>query len=78
MTIVIDTVRDHHERGYTLSCWCPGCKNFVDCTLQRLLMRGKGDKPLSQIRIKHACGRKVEIRRIPPYGNQLPAKHRPV
>jgi hypothetical protein len=50
----------------------------VDCTLQRLLMRGKGDKPLSQIRIKYACGAKVEVRRISPYRNQLPAQHRPV
>jgi hypothetical protein len=28
-------------------------------------MRGKADKPLSQIRIKHACGSMVEIRRLP-------------
>jgi hypothetical protein len=76
--IIIDTVRDHLERGYTLSCWCPKCKGFVDCSFHRLLMRGKGDKPLSQVRIKHACGSKVEVRRIPPYGNHLPAQHRPV
>jgi hypothetical protein len=64
--IIIDTVRDHFERGYPLSCWCPKCKGFVDCSLQRLMMRGKAEKPLWQIRIKHACGSMVEIRRIPP------------
>jgi hypothetical protein len=34
--------------------------------------RGKGDKPVSQLRIKHACGQKVEIRRLPPDGPQMP------
>jgi hypothetical protein len=29
MSIIIETVRDHHERGYTLSCWCPKCKKHV-------------------------------------------------
>jgi hypothetical protein len=34
--IIIDTVRDHFERGYWLSCWCRKCKGFVDCSLQPL------------------------------------------
>jgi hypothetical protein len=76
MAIIINTVRDHLEGGYSLSCWCPRCRHFVDCSFQRLVMRGKADKPLSQIRIRHGCGAKVEVRRIPPYGNQLPAGHR--
>jgi hypothetical protein len=71
--IIIDTVRDHFERGYWLSCWCAKCKGFVDCCHQRLMMRGKPDKPLSEIRIKHACGSIVDIRRIPPYGPQIRA-----
>jgi hypothetical protein len=75
--IVIETVRDHYERGYTLSCWCPKCRRHVgDGSFHRLIMRGKGDKPLSQVRIRHACGTMVEIRRIPPYGNQMPAGQR--
>jgi hypothetical protein len=72
MAIIINTVRDHHERGYTINCFCPHCRHRVDCSLARLIMRGKGDKPLSEIRIKHACGSMVEIRRIPPYGPQMP------
>jgi hypothetical protein len=76
MAIIINTVHDHHERGYSISCWCPRCKGFVKCGLHRLLMRGTGDKPLSQVRIRHACGTMVEIRRIPPYGNQMPAGQR--
>jgi hypothetical protein len=27
-----------------------------DGSFHRLIMRGKGDKPLSQVRIRHACG----------------------
>jgi hypothetical protein len=41
-------------------------KGFVKCSLHRLLMRGNGDKPVSELRIKHACGQMLQIRRLPP------------
>jgi hypothetical protein len=50
----------------------PTLRHRVDCSLARRIMRGKGDKPLSEIRIEHACGSMVEILRIPPYGKQMP------
>jgi hypothetical protein len=34
--------------------------------LQRLIMRGHGDKPLSQVRIRHSCGTVVSFVRIAP------------
>jgi hypothetical protein len=43
---MIDTVRDHLEHGYSISCWCLRCKGFVRCSLHRLVMRGRGDKRL--------------------------------
>jgi hypothetical protein len=63
MAAVINTVRDHHERGYSINCFCTRCRHRVACSLARLIMRGKGDKPVSEIRIKHACGPMVEMRR---------------
>jgi hypothetical protein len=29
MAIIIDSVRDHHERGYTINCSCPRCRHRV-------------------------------------------------
>jgi hypothetical protein len=55
----------------------PQCKKHLcEGSFHRLITLGKGDKPLSQVRIRHACGTMVEIRRIPPYGNQMPAGQR--
>lgn len=70
VAIVIKTVQDHLERGYTLSCWCPRCRVFVGCSFERLVAKGKADKPLAQVRIRHRCGSEVEIRRIPAYGRR--------
>jgi hypothetical protein len=63
MALVINTVRDHLEQGYRITLYCPHCRRHMDdYPLQRLIMRGRGDKPLSQIRLRHGCGTKLEIR----------------
>jgi hypothetical protein len=55
--------------------WCPQCRLGYDHhPLHRLVMRGKGDKPLSQIRLRHGCGSQLEIRRIPPLFSVTPPK----
>jgi hypothetical protein len=73
--IIVSTVRDHLEQGYRLTRWCPQCRRDCDhYPLHRLIMCGKGDKPLSQIRLRHGCGSKLEIRRIPPLVSVAPPK----
>jgi hypothetical protein len=62
MEIIIATVRDFYEHGYDIHGWCPKCQRFVDASLGRLIARGKGDRLLCEIRIRHACGSRVSIR----------------
>ena len=69
--IIISTVRDHLEGGYRITVHRPTCRRSMDdYPLHRLVMRGKGDKSLSKVRLRHqVCGTKLEIRRIPPLAN---------
>jgi hypothetical protein len=76
--IPINTVRDHLQRRYRLACWCPRCKRFFDRSLERLVMRGKGDEPLLEVRILHRCGSRAEICRIPPCEGWLIAPPMPL
>jgi hypothetical protein len=75
MGIVIATVKDHLEYGYRITCWCPRCKFGIDeYPLHRLVMLGKGDKLLSEVRLRHGCGAMLETRRIPPLRPVTPPK----
>jgi hypothetical protein len=63
--IILRTVRDYVTSGYSAWSWCEQC-GFVDVSLVRLVMKGKGDKPLRKIRLRHACGKELELRIRPP------------
>lgn len=64
--IVLRTVRDFCTEGYRLWGWCPTCRTHVDASLARLVMKGKGDREIKSIRIRHACGATLELRISPP------------
>lgn len=58
-------MREYLEAGYGLWAWCEHC-GFVEVSLVRLVMKGKGEKPLAQIRLRHACGWELILRVKPP------------
>lgn len=63
MVVIIETVQQHLDHGYKIQCWCPKCRRGVEYTLEKLIEQGLGGKALSDIRVRHACGARVEIRR---------------
>lgn len=74
--IVIRTVRDLCAAHYRAYGWCENCSVHREIDLAGLVMKGKGDKRLSQLRIRHACGTTLELRICPPdvQGTRTPGR----
>jgi len=52
-----DTFAKLLERGYGLSCWCPGCKRWASCDVRMLCRIGMGDRPILGARAqRRVCG----------------------
>ena len=53
----LDTFAKFLERGYCLSCWCPGCLRWASCDLAMLCRNGMGDRPIMGARARcRKCG----------------------
>jgi hypothetical protein len=50
--IVVCTVRDYIKYRHAVYTHCPVCGQLRDVDLQRLVRRGRGDKPLHLLRIR--------------------------
>ncbi len=72
MTILLETVRQFYEAGYTLHGWCPKCQKGVPVSLRRLVEKGVGEKTVKELRLRHACGARVSVVLAPPTGYDEP------
>lgn len=68
--IRVQTIRDYATRGYAVTAWCSRCKAHAKVDLQRLIAKGFGDKPGSELRLGcRRCRRKVSVTIPPPVGS---------
>lgn len=59
---VIRTVADCARYRYRVFATCFACNVFHrEVNLPRLVMRGKGDKTVGELRIRHACGKRMSL-----------------
>ena len=65
------TVREYHEGGFSFTGWCPECLHSYPLSLERLVAKGKGDKLLRNVRVRHGCGATLQTQ-ISPRDFRLP------
>jgi hypothetical protein len=63
--IIIRTVRDLYEGGYAVHGWCDQCSAHYPVSLARLILKGKGDKAIRDVQVRHQCGEKLKLRISP-------------
>jgi hypothetical protein len=65
--IVIHTVQQHIDHGYTVSAYCRKCRKNAEVDLHRLVTKGFADRPLQELKLGcRACRSRSELTVRPP------------
>jgi len=63
--ISVTTVQALHNQNYALGLYCLSCNRSGEANLDRLIQNGKGDKPVTEARLRcRDCGEIVEKQSI--------------
>jgi len=66
MVISVETLLEHFKNGYEVSAWRPRCDCTREVDLAKLIRKGKGEKSVRELRIRHRCGATMKLQRSPP------------
>jgi hypothetical protein len=70
--IIIHTVQQHIDHGYTVSAYCRRCRKNAEVDLHRLVSKGFADRPLQELRLGcRKCRSRIELTVRP--AKKLPA-----
>jgi hypothetical protein len=60
--IIIHTVQQHIDHGYTISAYCRRCRKNAEVDLHRLVAKGFADRPLKELRLGcRKCRSRIEL-----------------
>lgn len=65
--IVIHTVQQHIDHGYTVSAYCRKCRKNAEVDLHRLVAKGFAERPLQELKLGcRNCRSRIDLTVRPP------------